>query len=53
LLHFSIQPKSITMKHVKIAALAAVAAGTFLATSCCTSNPSPAPAAPTYVSPSK
>jgi hypothetical protein len=41
------------MKLVKIAALAAVAAGTLLATSCCTSNPSPAPAAPTYISPSK
>lgn len=39
------------MKIVKIALLAAAAAGTFLATSCCES--APAPAAPTYVAPSK
>lgn len=39
------------MKIVKIALLAAAAAGTLLATSCCES--APAPAAPTYVAPSK
>jgi hypothetical protein len=39
------------MKLVKLAALAA--AGTFLAASCCSSSPAPAPASPTYVAPAK
>jgi hypothetical protein len=39
------------MKLVKIAALAAAAAGTLLATSCC--NSKPAPTAPGYVAPAK
>ena len=41
------------MKLVKIAALAAVAAGTLAATSCSHSKPAPAPSAPEYVAPSK
>ena len=41
------------MKLVKIATLVAAAAGTFLATSCCSSKPAPAPASPTYVAPAK
>jgi|GEM_PF-3685510 hypothetical protein len=39
------------MKLVKIIALTAAAAGTFLATSCC--NSKPAPTAPGYVAPAK
>jgi hypothetical protein len=41
------------MKLVKIAALLAAAAGSFVASSCCSSKPAPAPAAPTYVAPAK
>lgn len=41
------------MKIVKIALLAAAAAGTFLATSCCSSAPAPEPTTPTYVEPAK
>ncbi|MCW1922544.1 hypothetical protein OKA05_08255 [Luteolibacter arcticus] len=41
------------MKLVKIAALLAAAAGTFLSSSCCSSKPAPAPASPTYVTPAK
>jgi hypothetical protein len=38
------------MKLVKIAVLAAAS---FLAASCCTSNQAPVPAAPSYVEPAK
>jgi hypothetical protein len=42
------------MKLVKIAALAAVAAGTLAAGSCCCKGKSaPAPSVPSYVAPSK
>lgn len=41
------------MKLMKIISLAAAAAGTLLATACCTSSPSPKPSQPTYVAPAK
>jgi hypothetical protein len=41
------------MKLVKIVSLAAVAAGSLVAASCCTSKPSPAPTHPSYVAPTK
>ncbi len=41
------------MKLVKTITLAAAAAGTFLAASCCTTSPSPKPSQPTYVAPAK
>jgi hypothetical protein len=41
------------MKLVKIVSLAAVAAGSLVAASCCSSAPTPAPTHPTYVSPAK
>lgn len=41
------------MKFVKIVSLAAVAAGSLIAASCCSSSPAPAPTKPTYVAPAK
>lgn len=41
------------MKLVKVLTLIAAAAGSFLAASCCSSTPAPAPASPTYVAPAK